>query len=249
MKSQRVFLLAIFLVGITFPLGTFAEQRQVSWTPVTTYSDGTPIGADEVLTYSIYWTDDPWLSPGSLRPLVSSLPETSFPFDPTDAGMPRGQTIYFTAKSVLNTGEQSSLSTATAWNVPVLVPSSPSNIMTTNQAPWQISWDAVTTYTDGTLIGSRHLVGGGIAASDRFAHDRYFPFLRFRACRDYHIPDRVFHCTDCSRHGRGIILLRSIRLGRTHRWTDCSREHGGHRLLGRRDLGGGYPFLGPCHAI
>ncbi len=154
MKSQRVFLLAIFFVGITFPLGTSAEQRQVSWTPVTTYSDGTPIGADEVLTYSIYWTDDPWLSPGSLRPLVSSLPETSFPFDPTDAGMPRGQTIYFTAKSVLNTGEQSSLSTATAWNVPVLVPSSPSNIMTTNQAPWQISWDAVTTYTDGTLIGA-----------------------------------------------------------------------------------------------
>jgi hypothetical protein len=154
MKSQRVFLFAIFLVGITFPLETSAEQRQVSWTPVTTYTDGTPIGADEALTYSVYWTDDPWLSPGSLRNLVSSLPETSITFDPTDAGMPRGQTIYFTAKSVLNTGEQSSLSTAAAWNVPVYVPSSPSNILTSNQAPWQISWDAVTTYTDGTPIGS-----------------------------------------------------------------------------------------------
>jgi len=68
--------------------------------------------------------------------------------------MPRGQTIYFTAQSVLNTGENSSLSAAKSWNVPVLVPSSPSNIVATNQAPWQISWDAVTTFTDGTLIGT-----------------------------------------------------------------------------------------------
>lgn len=154
MRSHRVILLVILFVGVTLPLSTSAEQRQASWTPVTTYTDGTPIGADKILTYSVYWTDDPGLSPGSLRNLVSSLPETSFSFDPTDAGMPRGQTIYFTAKSVLHTGEQSSLSAATAWNIPVLVPSSPSNIVTSNQAPWQISWDAVTTYTDGTPIGS-----------------------------------------------------------------------------------------------
>ena len=153
MKSQRVVLWVMLLVGVTFPLSAFAEQRQVSWTPVTTYTDGTPIGADKTLTYNVYWTTDSALSTGSLRNLASSLPETTLPFDPTNAGMPRGQTVYFTVKSILNTGEQSSLSAPMAWSVPALVPSSPGNIVTSNQAPWQISWDAVTTYTDGTLIG------------------------------------------------------------------------------------------------
>jgi hypothetical protein len=154
MKSQCVVLWVILLVGVTFPFSASAEQRQVSWTPVTTYTNGTPIGTDKALTYNVYWTTDPALSTGSLRNLASSLPETSATFDPTDAAMPRGQTVYFTVKSVLNTGEQSPLSAARAWNVPVLVPSSPANIVTSNQAPWRISWDAVTTYTDGTLIGS-----------------------------------------------------------------------------------------------
>lgn len=153
MRSHRVILLVILFVGATLPLSTSAEQRRVTWTPVSTYTDGTPIGADKILTYRVYWTTDPGLSTGSLRSLVSSIPETSITFDPTDAGMPRGQTIFFTAKSVLNTGEQSSFSEAVAWDNPVLVPSSPSNIVATDQAPWQISWDAVTTYTDGTLIG------------------------------------------------------------------------------------------------
>ena len=154
MRSHWVILLLILIMGVSFPLSTSAEQRHVTWTPVNTYENGTPIGADKNLTYKLYWSTDPGLSTGSLRTLVSSIPETSYTFDPTEAGMPRGRTIFFTAQSVLNTGEQSSLSTATAWNVPVLVPSSPSNIMTSNQAPWQISWDAVTTYTDGTLIGT-----------------------------------------------------------------------------------------------
>ena len=98
----------------------FAETRTISWDPVTTYTDDTPIGTGITVSYSAYWTTDPGL--GSLRTIGTSLTTTSTTFDPDVQGMTRGGTVYFTTKDVLNTGEVSALSTAYAWVVPVVTP-------------------------------------------------------------------------------------------------------------------------------
>ena len=111
-------------VGILAALATpaFAETRTISWDPVTTYTDGTPIEAGKTVTYSAYWTTDPGLSLASLHVIGTSLSTTSTTFDPDIQGMSRGGTAYFTAKAVLNTGEESVLSPAYAWVVPVVTP-------------------------------------------------------------------------------------------------------------------------------
>jgi len=112
-------------IGILAALATpaFAEPRTISWGPVTTYTDGTPIEAGKTVTYSAYWTTDPGL--GSLRTLGTSFATTSTTFDPDVQGMTRGGTVYFTAKAVLNTGEESALSPAYAWVVPIVTPPPP----------------------------------------------------------------------------------------------------------------------------
>jgi hypothetical protein len=105
---------------LAFIPSAFAETRTISWAPVTSYTDGTPIEAGKTVSYSAYWTTDPGL--GSLVTIGASLTTTSTTFDPTVQGMTRGGTVYFTAKSVLNTGEVSSLSPAFAWIVPLATP-------------------------------------------------------------------------------------------------------------------------------
>jgi len=97
----------------------FAETRTVSWDPVTTYTDDTPIEAGKSVGYSVYWTTDSGL--GSLHAIGTSLATTSTTFDPDAQGMTRGGTVYFTAKAVLSTGEESALSPAFPWVVPVVI--------------------------------------------------------------------------------------------------------------------------------
>jgi hypothetical protein len=117
-KSAMVLLLSGILGALATP--AFAETRLISWAPVTSYTDGTPIEAGRTVTYTAYWTTDPGL--GSLRTIGASLATTSTTFDPTVQGMPRGGTVYFTAKAVLSTGEESVLSPAYSWVVPVVAP-------------------------------------------------------------------------------------------------------------------------------
>jgi hypothetical protein len=109
--------IAILLASIPC---AFAETRTISWDPVTAYTDDTLIGTGETINYSVYWTTDPGL--GTLRAIGTSLATTSAAFDPTGQGMTRGGTVYFTAKSVLGTGEESSLSPAYSWVVPLVPP-------------------------------------------------------------------------------------------------------------------------------
>ena len=110
----------LFWMGIlgALALPAFAEPRTISWNPVTTYTDGTPIEAGRTVRYFAYWTTDPGL--GSLHTIVAGITTTSTAFDPDVQGMTRGGTVYFTAKAVLNTGEESALSPAYAWLVPVV---------------------------------------------------------------------------------------------------------------------------------
>src|SRR3989339_1877111 len=139
----------LFWIGILSALATpaFAETRTISWDPVTTYTDNTPIEAGKTVTYSAYWTTDAGLSLASLRTIGTSLTTTSTTFDPTVQGMTRGGTVYFTAKAVLNTGEESSLSPAYAWVVPVVTP--PPAVLTgvTVSGPSSVNEGATGTYT------------------------------------------------------------------------------------------------------
>ena len=105
----------------TLALPAFAETRTIFWNPVSTYTDGTPIEAGKTVSYTSYWTTDPGL--GSLTAIASAITTTSTTFDPGVQGMTRGGTVYFTAKAVLNTGEESALSPAYSWVVPVVTPS------------------------------------------------------------------------------------------------------------------------------
>ena len=112
-------------IGILAALATpaFAEPRTISWAPVTTYTDGTPIETGKTVTYSAYWTTDPGL--GSLHTIGTGIAATSTQFDPDVQGMTRGGTVYFTAKAVLNTGEESVLSPGYSWVVPLATPPPP----------------------------------------------------------------------------------------------------------------------------
>lgn len=112
-------------VGILAALASpaLAETRTISWVPVTTCTDGTPIAAGVAVSYSVYWTTDPGL--GSLHTIGTSIATNSTTFDPDAQGMTRGGTAYFAAKAILSTGEPSALSSAYAWVIPLAAPVTP----------------------------------------------------------------------------------------------------------------------------
>ena len=118
-QSLPRLLLTIAILLASIPCA-FAETRTISWDPVTTYTDGTPIEAGKTVNYTAYWTTDPGL--GSLHTIGTSIATNSTAFDPDVQGMIRDGTVYFTAKAVLSTGEASGLSPAYAW---VVAPATP----------------------------------------------------------------------------------------------------------------------------
>ena len=71
--------------------------------------DGTPIDPGRTVRYTAYWTDDPALSAGSLRPLASLISGTTLDFDPSAYQMVKNQVVYLTVRAILDTGDQSSL--------------------------------------------------------------------------------------------------------------------------------------------
>src|SRR5512140_3031736 len=116
-KAGKVLLWFGILAALATP--AFAETRTISWDAVTTYTDNTLI-APKTVSYSAYWTTDPGLA--TLRILGTTLATTSTTFDPDVQGMTRGGTVYFTAKTALDTGEESALSPAYSWIVPLVTP-------------------------------------------------------------------------------------------------------------------------------
>ena len=144
MKKVASYLLWI---GVLTALATpaFAETRTISWATVTTYTDGTPIEAGKTVKYTVYWTTDSGL--GSLHTLGTSLPGTSTTFDPAIQEMPQGVTVYFTAKAVLSTGEESAYSPAYSWIVPAVTP--PPAVLTsiTVSGPTSMDEGGAGTYT------------------------------------------------------------------------------------------------------
>src|SRR5512140_147224 len=136
-------------IGILAALATtaFAETRTISWNPVTTYTDDTLFEAGKTVAYSAYWTTDAGLSLASLHTIGASLSTISATFDPDLQGMTRGGTVYFTAKDVLNTGEESALSPAYAWVVPLVAPPPAVLASVTVSGPSSVNEGATGTYT------------------------------------------------------------------------------------------------------
>lgn len=125
-SPARTILTAILFLALSCVASSaFAETYQVSWNPVTAYTDGSAFEAGKTVSYTVYWTTDSTLSAASLKPVASAIPGTSANFDPTVAGMTRGGTVYFTVKSILNSGEESALAPGVAWVVPRKTPGTP----------------------------------------------------------------------------------------------------------------------------
>ena len=105
-------------MGISGPISSGAtEVWRIAWDPVTTYANDAPLEAGRTVRYTVYWTDDPALSAGSLRQLASSISATSVDFDPVARQMPVNQPAYLTAGSVLDNGDPSSLAASIEWVV------------------------------------------------------------------------------------------------------------------------------------
>jgi hypothetical protein len=114
-------------IGITGPISSGStELWRLNWDPVTTYADDSPLETGRTVRYTVYWSDDPALTPGSLKLLASSIPANTVDFDPLGYPMVKNQAIFLTAKSILDTGEQSSLSASIEWVVANAGPVPPS---------------------------------------------------------------------------------------------------------------------------
>lgn len=122
---KRLLTIAICCICFMLPSLSAAESRTVSWDPVTTYTDNTPIESNKIVTYISYWTIDNTLTLSSLHAIGVASTSVSATFDPGLQGMIRGSTVYFTAKAMLNTGEESALAPAFSWIVPAIPPSVP----------------------------------------------------------------------------------------------------------------------------
>lgn len=172
MKSKSIAFFGILFIASALTSAALAETRQLSWNPVTTYTNGTPIEPGRTVSYTVCWSNDPWLAADTLRTLVSSITATSTTFDPVAEEMVNYQTIYFTVKTVLTTGEESALSAALPFVPPAAdavpspdPPTEPSGkpippatlgitraAKTPSLTTWQLFWDPVTEYTNGVTI-------------------------------------------------------------------------------------------------
>ena len=126
---KRTVLAVAFLSALACAAApAFAETYTLAWDPVTTYADGSAIEAGKTVAYTVYWSTDATMAAASLKAIASGTSATSAALDLATAGMTRGTTVYFTAKSTLSSGEESSLSTAVAWSVPKKAPNSPNGM-------------------------------------------------------------------------------------------------------------------------
>jgi len=147
MKKYFPGFLTLVAILLAVTPSAFAETRTVSWAPVTTYTDNTPIEAGVTVNYTAYWSTDAALSLASLHTIASSSAQTSATFDPDLQAMTRGQTVYFTAKAVLDTGEESTLTPAYSWVVPPATPITPTLSSISVSGPTSVNEGSGGTYT------------------------------------------------------------------------------------------------------
>lgn len=114
-------------IGITNVSTTGSSGTwKLIWDPPSEDVDGNPIQANTV-SYTLYWTTDASLPPESLTILSSSIAETFFEFDPAELGIKGKQRVFFAAKTVLPTGEESALSDSVSIRLSNSAPGAPKN--------------------------------------------------------------------------------------------------------------------------
>lgn len=127
-RKVLVIVFSLLVFAASFPFT--AKGETLSWSSVTTYTDGTPI-APGTVSYLAYWTLNPGLTTGLNS--IGSTANNSITFNIDTLGMPRDSTIYFTCRSRVN-GLDSALSSPYSWQVPNVAsapaqtPLPPSNI-------------------------------------------------------------------------------------------------------------------------
>lgn len=123
-KSITMVFVVLLAIGAT---AAVAQAETLSWSAVTTYTDGTAIGGATV-TYQAYWSTGTGTT--GLNPVGTSGTSTSRTFNVDTEGMPRGQSIYFRSRATV-AGIDSAYSAPLQWAVPAAtpkVPSAPSNL-------------------------------------------------------------------------------------------------------------------------
>ena len=111
--------LALILLAVSSPV--MAEM--LIWDAVTTYTDGTPVGTSRVM-YRVFWSESMSMIP--LTEIGTASRGTKRKFHVAHESMPRGATIYFTARAIVE-GAESANAAPLTWTVPKRNPSAPGN--------------------------------------------------------------------------------------------------------------------------
>lgn len=112
MKKVLVLLvgLALVLVGVFF---TYAVPRTVSWTAVTTYTDGSLIEGSNAVMYNVWMQDN---VSKTITQLANQTSAVSVGFN--DSGLVKGRSYNFWAQAVVGTGQASDNSAIYVWKMP-----------------------------------------------------------------------------------------------------------------------------------
>jgi hypothetical protein len=111
---KKVMLLLVLFVAVMSVVVAKAQTRTVSWSPVTTYTDGSTIEPGNTVTYSIWRQDGVTLAIVQLANRISSVSTT---FD--DSTLTKGRTYNFWAQAQLASGASSDNSATYAWVLPL----------------------------------------------------------------------------------------------------------------------------------
>ena len=91
-----------------------AATRTVSWSAVTTYTDGSLIEAGNAVSYSIWREDSSTLA---IVQIANKIPGISTTFD--DSSLVKGRQYNFWGQASLATGQSSDNSVKYAWTLPL----------------------------------------------------------------------------------------------------------------------------------
>jgi len=111
------------LALILLAVGSSATGEILAWNAVTTYTDGTSTGVSPVM-YRVFWSTGASLT--SLMEIGTASKGTTRKFHVARESMPRGSTIYFTARAIVG-GTESANTAPLSWTVPNKHPATPGN--------------------------------------------------------------------------------------------------------------------------
>ena len=111
--KKIVVLLVLFLAVMAVVIAK-AQTRMVSWSPVTTYTDGSLVEAGNTVTYSVWRQDGVTLA---ITQLANKITATSTTFD--DSSLVKGRTYNFWAQAQLASGASSDNSAVYSWTLPL----------------------------------------------------------------------------------------------------------------------------------